>query len=107
MHKKPTLRWRTHIGDDSAFSEESITATDKILETFEERLKNTKHDQDAILAEVRDVILLLNDLNNVKYPGLIWTLEREELADFIESCAKDAGLQVKDGTDITEDWRDW
>jgi hypothetical protein len=48
--------------------------------------------REALLSEVKEVILNLNALNT-KYPILIETGAREDLAQFIEACATDnAGL---------------
>lgn len=37
----------------------------------------------------------------------IETMEREELADFIDKSAKLAGLDIQEDEDITEEWREW
>ncbi|UKS27290.1 hypothetical protein LOZ80_38655 [Paenibacillus sp. HWE-109] len=37
----------------------------------------------------------------------IETMEREELAEFIDKVAQLAGLEVEEGQDITEEWREW
>lgn len=39
--------------------------------------------------------------------NFIETMEREELAEFIEKAARLAGLEIEDGYDITEEWREW
>jgi hypothetical protein len=104
---KPTIRWRKHIGE----AEEAIAETEIILDDFQQRLSKSDKTQAALLLEVKHVILALNTLTNVsntsKYPDLICTLEREELAEFIETGAQSAGLSIPKGVDITEKWREW
>ena len=108
---KPTNRWRADIGEDTDFTEEAITETERILDQFQQRLTEKDKTQESILLEVKHVILELNKLDNVhgtgKFPNLICTMERDELAEFIETCAKSAGLTVTPGVDITEAWREW
>jgi hypothetical protein len=93
---KPTIRWRKHIGE----AEEAIAETEIILDDFQQRLSKSDKTQAALLLEVKHVILALNTLTNV-------SLEREELAEFIETGAQSAGLSIPKGVDITEKWREW
>lgn len=61
--------------------------------------------ESAILAEVKEVVLALNKLNEECGGSLIETSQREDLCDLIERAANQSGLATDD--DITEEWRHW
>ncbi|MGF6355815.1 sugar-specific transcriptional regulator TrmB [Paenibacillus sp. 4624] len=83
FQEKPTKRWNHRMIEDGdeRFTEERIRMSEKVVVTFNEM--NEAHDY------------------------FIETMEREELADFIDKAAKLAGLHIKEDEDITEEWREW
>jgi hypothetical protein len=102
----PTVLWgeRMQEGDDM-FTEEAIAASEKALHDYISSLKSLKNaTEKAILKRVKAVVTEFNSLNE-KYDYFIETLEREELCEFIEEKAQEAGLEPED--DITEEWREW
>ncbi|MDW4509574.1 hypothetical protein R7236_14320 [Priestia megaterium] len=105
-NNKPTVAWQQRMEDDEIFTVENIKATDEILDTYMNRLKDSvdKMSEQDILEYVKEVVIGLNELNE-QFDYFIETLEREELCDFIIKAANAAGLEIKE--DITEEWREW
>ncbi|QLG36682.1 hypothetical protein HW560_30590 [Paenibacillus sp. E222] len=54
---------------------------------------------------VEEVLVTFNEMNEAN-DYFIETMEREELADFIDKAARLAGLEIEEDEDITEEWRD-
>ncbi|MFE3891726.1 hypothetical protein ACFX4Y_18990 [Priestia sp. YIM B13446] len=105
-NNKPAAAWQQRMEDDEIFTAENIKATDKILETYMNRLKGSvdKMSEQDILEYVKEVVIGLNELNE-QFDYFIETLEREELCEFIIKAANAAGLETEE--DITEEWREW
>ncbi|MFE8062560.1 hypothetical protein COE35_03215 [Priestia megaterium] len=105
-NNKPTLAWQQRMEDDEIFTVENIKATDEILDTYMNRLKDSvdKMSEQDILEYVKEVVIGLNELNE-QFDYFIETLEREELCEFIIKAANAAGLETEE--DITEEWREW
>ncbi|CAH0296917.1 MULTISPECIES: hypothetical protein [Priestia] len=105
-NNKPTVAWQQRMEDDEIFTVENIKATDEILDTYMNRLKDSvdKMSEQDILEYVKEVVIGLNELNE-QFDYFIETLEREELCDFIIKAANAAGLETEE--DITEEWREW
>lgn len=104
---KPTLEWKQRMDEeDDIFTDENIDATDKVLDSYISSLKELGDTptEEAILECVKEVVIQLNELND-KYVYFIETMEREELAEFIEEGAKLVGLKPEE--DPTEEWREW
>lgn len=60
----------------------------------------------AIMKQIKDLVLALNDLNESTDYVLIETDAREAICELIQTSAIDCGLQdIVD--DVTEEWRDW
>ncbi|KSU87041.1 hypothetical protein AS180_15410 [Priestia veravalensis] len=83
---KPTLEWQERMEEDELFTVENIKATDEILDTYLNSLKESKDIEQDILRYVKQVVLSLNDLNE-QFDYFIGTLEREELCEFIMEAA--------------------
>lgn len=64
----------------------------------------TRAQRQSIMEYVKAVVVTFNQIDE-KY-CFIETVEREELCDYIYIVAQMAGLDV-DGSDITEEWREW
>ncbi|MDD1516036.1 MULTISPECIES: hypothetical protein [Priestia] len=105
-NNKPTVAWQQRMEDDEIFTVENIKATDEILDTYMNRLKDSvdKMSEQDILEYVKEVVIGLNELNE-QFDYFIETLEREELCEFIIKAANAAGLETEE--DITEEWREW
>ena len=52
------------------------------------------------------MVVAFNEMNEAN-GYFIETMEREELADFIDKAARLAGLDIQEDEDITEEWREW
>jgi hypothetical protein len=102
----PTVLWRARMDEgDDLFTEEAIVASEKALQQYVSSLNSMKAPTEkAILKKVKEVITEFNRLNK-EFDYFIETLEREELYEFIDEKAQEAGLEP-DG-DITEEWREW
>ncbi|MGO4530395.1 hypothetical protein AB4Z30_15035 [Paenibacillus sp. 2TAF8] len=107
---KPTILWSKRMvedGDDM-FTEERIQMSEQVLDYFLNELfalQGTK-DAEQIMKSVEKVVVTFNEMNEA-HDYFIETMEREELADFIDKAARLAGLHIKEGEDITEEWREW
>ncbi|MFE5319284.1 hypothetical protein ACFQ88_11315 [Paenibacillus sp. NPDC056579] len=110
LNEKPTKQWRERMleyGDD-LFTPERLALCDKVIDKYinELILIQGDLDQEKIMKFVEELVISFNDLNE-ENEYFIETMEREELAEFIDKAAKLAGLEVKAGQDITEEWREW
>jgi hypothetical protein len=63
-------------------------------------------DELAYLGAVKDTVLELNELNKKADHGLIETMEREMIADYIIKSGQQLGFN-QGNEDITEPWREW
>ncbi|NKM32106.1 hypothetical protein [Rhizobium laguerreae] len=92
---------------DELFNEADIAKAETGLNTFLDRVKEAteKADAQAIRAAVRDIVLLINEINGTS--GMIETLERDELGVLIDAVVKAAGFTLRDDEDITGEWREW
>jgi len=105
----PTIDWNKRlIEGDTIFNEKNITQTSLLLDNFIEELKISvvKVNSKGIFSATKKVVKSLNTLNE-KLEYFINTIEREELFEYIDKCITATGFQVKEGFDITEEWREW
>ncbi len=95
--------WEKDIG----YSKADVKKCGKLLEEYLKALEKLKAPDDrAIMNEVKNVVLALNDLNESTDCCLIETMEREAICEIIQEAAVACGLKnVPD--DVTEEWRDW
>lgn len=110
FNEKPTKLWNQRMieyGDD-LFTEERLALCDRVLDKYLNQLIlfQESENQVKIMKCVEEVIINFNELND-ENDYFIETMEREELAEFIEKAARLAGLEIEDGYDITEEWREW
>lgn len=99
---KPTINWGEQLDEGSEFfTDESIKESDKILDRYVAAL-NLAKDQSEIWKAIEQVVTAFDQLN-VEYDYFIETMEREDLAEYIQKAAEAAGL-FYDG-DVTEEWR--
>lgn len=109
---KPTTLWRERMDDgDEIFTEEIIQETDLLLNKFSKELskKSVSGNQKAIMTAVQQLVEALNELGGMdgELGNFIETMEREESWAFIDQSAREAGLKIPKGKDITEQWREW
>lgn len=76
-----------------------------ILQRYIALLQYNKNDELKIIADIKTVVIELNELNEELDYALIETDQREDLCEFILAAAAEAGL-TRQG-DITEKWREW
>jgi hypothetical protein len=103
---KPTTPWVVHDEDGEFFTEENISATNKVLDTYINNLEllGENPTEVEIMQVVKEVVIKINELN-IEYDYFIETMEREDLYEFIDAAARIAGLESEE--DITEEWREW
>ncbi|HDR4736004.1 TPA: hypothetical protein QCR36_002257 [Bacillus cereus] len=103
---KPTTSWVEYDEDGEFFTEENISATNKVLDTYINNLQQLGENptEVEVMQAVKEVVIKLNELN-IEHDHFIETMEREDLYDFIDTAAQIAGLESEE--DITEEWREW
>lgn len=103
---KPTTQWIESDEDGEFFTEENISATNKVLDTYINNLKQLGENptEVEVMQVVKEVVIKINELN-IEHDHFIETMEREDLYDFIDTAARIAGLESEE--DITEEWREW
>ncbi len=100
--KKPTISWQKMINEGQDFyTPGDILESDKLLDKYLDNLSAAKNSSEIWKAVV-EVVTGFNNLN-IRNNDFIQTVEREELAEFIQVAAEVYGLKY-DG-DITEQWR--
>jgi hypothetical protein len=133
MAKRPTEHWRNRVAEDAAelaagtldpdcgfaadlWPESLITSTDAALDQFEQVLPSlAAATDDAIFDAIRDIVLVLNRINDEHGGSGYETGEREELCLYLEDSLDEAGIDVvalaaRRGItrhEITDDWRRW
>jgi hypothetical protein len=101
--RKPTDSWRQQLNEGSEFfTDEAIKESDILLDKYISTLQVTK-DEATIWRAIEKVVTGFNRLN-IEHHDFIETVEREELAEYIQGAAEAAGLSY-DG-DVTEEWRE-
>jgi len=107
--EKPTKNWtKRMIEGDSMFNKNCINESEELLDSFIDDLIEATKSKNAskVFSKVKKVIVSFNKLNK-KYNSFIETMEREELAEFIEQATQLTGFVIYEGVDITEDIREW
>ena len=102
----PILEYMTEAEIDD-YTAEDVARCGELLTEFLTALSELDEpEDDAIMAQVEQVVLALNELNEELDYALIETVEREAIWELIQTAAVDAGLcEVPD--DVTEQWREW
>lgn len=106
---KPMLSYMAFFDedDDCGHTAYDVEACRGLLYTYMEALAAMEEpSDDAIMEQVKAVVLALNDLNEKVDYSLIETEEREALWQVIQTGAVACGLKEY-GDDITEEWREW
>ena len=94
---------------DPGYTIDDVETCSKILDIYIDQLVLLgKHPHnDEILSVVQTVVESLNELNAECGNGLIETMERENLCDYIQEAAIIAGWESESDEDVTEEWREW
>jgi len=100
---RPTINWKEQLDDGSAFfTEEIIIESDKLIDNYLDALQKATNEH-AIWKAIEAVVKAFDKLN-IDLDYFIDTMEREDLAEYIQKAAEAAGL-FYDG-DVTEEWRE-
>ena len=108
LSETPIAQWRQRMAEgDDMFSEESITAVETVLTEYVQRLCEAVHKKNAttVYNSMGKLVKKLNKIND-KY-GLIETMEREELCEWMNIIIRKTGLELEDNVDITDEYREW
>ena len=93
--------------DDCDYTIEDVETCKFLIYTYLEALAEMVEPTDeAIMEQVKNLVLALNELNEKVDYSLIETEAREAIWEVIQTSAVDCGLKEY-GDDITEEWRDW
>ncbi len=102
---EPMLSFLEECDDD--YTAEQVTACENLLYAYLESLAAMEYPTDeAIMEQVKTLILALNALNEQADYAMIETGEREAICEIIQCSAVECGLH-NPCEDITEEWRDW
>jgi len=100
--EKPTEWWQKELNKGSDFyTQEAIDESNQLIQAFLVHLDIAQNDTMIWLA-IENVVIGFNNANT-KYDYFIETMEREDLAEYIQRSALYAGLVYKG--DVTEEWR--
>ena len=108
LSETPIAQWRQRMAEgDDMFSEESITAVEKALTEYVQTLCEAiqKKNATTVYNSMGKLVKTLNKIND-KY-GLIETMEREELCEWMNAIIRKTGLELEDNVDITDEYREW
>ena len=93
--------------DDCDYTTDDVEACKSLIYTYLEALAAmTEPSDEAIMEQVKTLVLALNDLNEKADYSLIETEAREAIWEVIQTSAVACGLKEY-GDDITEEWREW
>lgn len=93
--------------DAEGYTVEDVRKCEALIHRYLDNLAAmTSVTDEAIMEQVKILVLALNDLNESTDYSLIETEAREAIWEVIQTSAVDCGLKnVPD--DVTEEWRDW
>ena len=108
--QKPTLFWqeRLAMGDDN-FTKQTLDETNVLLDNCVNDLANLSDSatENEKVEIIKNAILKLNTLDTQH--EFIFELESEELIDFFNELASQAGVDLKhfEDEDVTFEWREF
>ena len=108
LSETPIPEWRQRMAEwDDMFSEESITAVEVALTEYVQTLCEAVQKKNAttVYNSMGKLVKKINKIND-KY-GLIETMEREELCEWLNTLIRKTGLELADNVDITDEYREW
>lgn len=93
--------------DDCGYTAEDVETCKTLIYNYLDALfVMTEPTDDAIMEQVKMLVLALNNLNEKTDYSLIETEAREAIWEVIQTSAVARGLK-ECGEDITEEWREW
>jgi len=93
--------------DEDNYTIEDVEACKNLIYQYLEALAAmSEPSDDAIMEQVKNLVLALNELNEKTDEGLIETEGREAIWEVIQNSAVECGLKEYED-DITEEWREW
>lgn len=93
--------------DSYDYTTEDVESCKTLIYNYLEALAAmTDPTDEAIMEQVKTLVLALNELNEQTDYSLIETEAREAIWEVIQTSAVDCGLKEY-GDDITEEWREW
>lgn len=103
---RPMLELIEEFGEEE-YTREDVRKCENLMYGYLDALgAMTDPTDEAIMDQVRELVLALNDLNAAADDALIETMEREAIWEVVQTSAVARGLQnVPD--DVTEEWREW
>lgn len=104
----PTPRWREATADaDDILTEKNIAEADTALDRYVDDVKTAvvKRSASGVYQATKRLVFALNRIN--ARDGMIETLERDELGEFIDKVVTTTGFRLKPGEDLTSEWRQW
>ena len=106
---EPMLSFMEYWDDDDEFdyTVDDVETCKVLINNYLDALGAMVEPSDeAIMEQVKKLVLALNELNEKVDYTLIETAAREGIWDIIQTSAIDCGLQEYED-DITEEWREW
>lgn len=102
----PMLEMIAEFGAED-YSKRHVKKCERLIHSYLKKLgAMSKPTNDAIMKQVKKLVLALNKLNEATDYALIETGEREAIWEIIQHSAIECGL-TDASDDITEEWRDW
>ena len=102
----PMIRFIEEFGAEG-YTKEDVKKCDELICAYLDALGAMSNPaDDAIMEQVRILVLALNDLNEATDYSLIETEAREAIWEVVQTSAVACGLQDVP-EDVTEEWRDW
>lgn len=93
--------------EDCGYSKKDVKKCENLLFDYLDELGKLSNPTDElIMAQVKKIVLALNELNEETDYCLIETDAREEIWQVIQDSAVECGL-TSPADDITEEWREW
>lgn len=105
----PTIKWATDMQEgDDCFTPENIRESEKVFLEFIDQLitATTKKNASQVYTVVKKATKSFNKLQK-KHDGFIETLERDQIIEFFEKAVRLTGFELKEGIDLTQEFREW
>ena len=107
--KMPTRKWIRRMREgDREFTAEALGTSSELLSSFiDDVAKATrKRNATSIYSALKKVVTGFNRLSK-KHGDFIGTLERDELAGYLQDAVALSGFVIEPGVDLTADYRTW
>ena len=93
---------------DHEFTAEALEQSSELLSSFIDDVAKATRKKNAtsIYSALKKAVTSFNRLTK-KHGGFIGTLERDELAGYLQDAVALSGFVIEAGVDLTEDYRTW